>query len=664
MSAPTPFDSRESYEQAVAAATAAATSYYDSDQLLMSDHDYDQLVARISATEQVHGYRSAVTTQVAAGASDGGDVTHSEPMLSLDNVFSPEELVGWYQRLCDTLGGNPVEVCVEPKLDGLAVAARYVDGVLDKVITRGDGTAGEDVTDTATEIGGLPRRLAGNLTIEVRGEVFMSDADFEVANANRTAAGSNPFANPRNAAAGTLRSRSRTYEAPLSFAAYQCVGMAGHYGEQMAALADAGLTTASSLVGGLVHASSEVELDEAIRSLEARRAELGFAIDGAVIKAASHDDRSAAGSNSRAPRWAIAYKYPADSALTELLGIDLDVGRTGIIAPRAVLAPVHVGGTTITSATLHNPGEIERLDIRIGDQVWVLRAGEVIPRVTGPNVALRPDDATPWEPPTNCPRCGSDIDRSEKRWRCVQGRTCNLLASLEYWCARDCLDIEGAGSTLLRKLVDADMVSDVADLYSLTVEQLCTLDRVGATSAAALVEQLEKSKSQPFARVFCGLGIRYTGRSMSRRLTAEFPTMELLRSASAEQLAEIDGVGPVRASSIVSELVELTPLIDRLSAAGVSMGAVPSGTDEPGARPLAGRTVVVSGAVPGMSRNEANEAVERLGGRSTSSVSKNTSLLVAGAGAGSKVAKAEGLGVEVMTAEEFAELVAANDGHV
>lgn len=658
-----PFEDRAAYDDAVAAATAAAVAYYDSDTLVMDDATYDALVARIAATEAAHPdwAPSAVTAAVAAGVSAGGDVAHSAPMLSLDNVFSVEELAAWHARLVDHTGRHDVRLCVEPKLDGLAVAARYLDGTLTQVVTRGDGRTGEDVTHNAHHVAGLPARLAEPLTVEVRGEVFMTEADFEEANTNRVAAGGAPFANPRNAAAGTLRSRTRDYDAPLTFAAYQLLGHpdaeALPYDEAMAWLASLGVTTAAGLVGGHVTAEDLDGLVAAVGDLEGRRPTLGFAIDGAVIKAAAAADRDAAGTNSRAPRWAVAYKYPADSALTRLVDIALDVGRTGVITPRAVLEPVFVGGTTITSATLHNPDEVARLDVRVGDMVWVLRAGEVIPRVAGPNLELRPEGTEPWDPPSACPRCGSGIDTSEKRWRCRRGRDCNLLASLRYWCSRDCLDIEGAGDAVLERLVDAGFVRDVADLYHLGAEQLMTIERMGATSAANLLAQIEASKSQPFHRVFCGLGVRMTGRSMSRRICAAFRSMDALRAATVDELAAVEGVGPTRAATVVAELAELAPLIDRLAAAGLAMAADDEAVGE---LPLAGKTVVVSGSVPGMTRNEANEAVERLGGRASSSVSAKTHLLVAGDGAGSKRAKADKLGVPVMDAAEFAQLVDAH----
>lgn len=658
-----PFADRVAYDEAVTTATAAAAAYYDSDALTMDDATYDALVARIKVTEAANPAwgASEVTTSVAAGASAGGDVTHSIPMLSLDNVFDDGELAGWFDRLTAAAGRPVSRFTVEPKLDGLAVAARYEHGQLTLIATRGDGRTGEDVTRVASTAAGLPRTLTEPVTLEVRGEVYMTDEDFEVANENRVDAGHAPFVNPRNAAAGTVRNQNRTYDAPLTFAAYQLVGHPAAedrpYDEMMGWLADLGFATAGGRIGGLKVATDVTGLLAAVEDLAALRPTLGFAIDGAVIKAALPEDRAEAGSNSRAPRWGIAWKYPADTAMTRLLGIEIEPGRTGLLSPRAVLEPVFVGGTTITSATLHNPGEIARLDLRIGDTVFVHRAGEVIPRVTGPNLTLRPDGTVPWEPPSACPRCGSGIDRSEKRWRCEQGRHCNALPALRYWTSRDCLDIEGAGETLLRKLLDEGLVTDVADLYTLTVEQIAGLDRMGETSATNVIDQIERSKTQPLHRVFCGLGVRYTGRSMSRRLAKAFGTLDAIRSASVDDLAAVEGVGPVRAESIVAELAELAELIDRLVAAGVNTVEPTTEQVATGDLPFTGKTVVVSGTVPGLTRNEANEWVERLGGKSTSSVSAKTGLAILGPGSGSKAAKAEKLGIEVMDSGDFATLV-------
>jgi DNA ligase (NAD+) len=389
-----------------------------------------------------------------------------------------------------------------------------------------------------------------------------------------------------------------------------------------------------------------------------------------VVKADRAEARDRAGSSSRAPRWAIAYKFPADTRTTILQGIEVQVGRTGVITPVAVLAPVQVGGVVVTSATLHNFDDLARRDVRVGDTVYVRRAGDVSPEITGARLDARPADAVPFVAPQVCPRCGGDIDRSQKRWRCLRGRACGAAEALHYFAARDSMDIEGLGDTIIRGLVTRGLVVDPADLYDLDVDTLTQLDRLGRTSATKLVDNIQASRTRPLSRVLTGLGVRMTGRSMSRRLARHFATMQALHDAGVEQLQHVEGVGPERATVIAAELVELGPVIAKLAARGVNMtepGVTTSamaGAPAPGQLPLhrpdgTPMTVVVTGSVPGLTRNEGNEAVEELGGKSSGSVSKKTDLVVIGDGAGSKAAKAEELGLRILPAATFAQLLAA-----
>ncbi|GID93068.1 DNA ligase 2 [Amorphoplanes digitatis] len=677
------FDTVEDYREAIARIRPAAEAYYAGDDLAMDDATYDALLARISATERAEpGWVEAGTPTAAVGAGiAGGDVEHSTPMLSLDNVFDADELRTWAARL-DRVLGHPVHgYTVEPKIDGMAVAARYVDGRLRGLATRGDGRAGEDVTTQARLVAGLPAALTGPATVEVRGEVFMTDADFARANELRVAHGGRPFANPRSAAAGTLRAQDRAYDAPLSFLAYAVHDLPGGEGlthtAAMAAIADLGVATTAGSPAGMPQCATIDDLLAAIAALGAARGTLGFDIDGAVVKADDPADRDRAGSSSRAPRWAIAHKFPADTRTSRLAAIEVQVGRTGVITPVAVLDPVQVGGVIVTSATLHNFDDLVRRDVRVGDTVFVRRAGEVIPEITGAKLDERPADAQPFTPPEDCPRCHGEIDRSQKRWRCVQGRACGAGESLAYFAARDSMDIEGLGDKVIAGLVAAGLVTDPADLYDLDAEALAKLERLGRTSATKLVANIEASKTQPLSRVLTGLGVRMTGRSMSRRLARHFGSMPALTAATVEQLQEVEAVGPERAATIAAELIELAPVIAKLTERGVNMtepGApglaapadAPPGTAATPSLPLRGEdgkplTVVVTGSVPGLTRNEGNEAVEHLGGRSSGSVSARTDLVVVGAGAGSKAAKAEELGVRVMPSERFADLLAAHN---
>ncbi|MGW3298287.1 NAD-dependent DNA ligase LigA [Streptomyces rubiginosohelvolus] len=686
------------YAAAVEQASVAAAAYYATGESALDDDAYDRLARGIAAYEADHPEEvlAASPTGKVAGGAAVGDVPHTVPMLSLDNVFSAEQFATWTASLERRIGRPVTAWSVEPKLDGLAVAARYRDGRFERLITRGDGTAGEDVSHAAGAVVGLPERLAEPVTIEVRGEILMTNDQFDQGNAIRTEHGGAPFANPRNGAAGTLRAKDRAYRVETTFFAYGALPLpdSGELGETLAELphsevlsyvAGLGVHTAAGTDVAPVLAATFEEVQARVDAIGSLRATLPFGIDGIVIKADLAADQREAGSGTRAPRWAIAYKLPAVEKITRLLSVEWNVGRTGIIAPRAVLEPVVIDGSTVGYATLHNPADITRRDLRLGDRVMVYKAGDIIPRIEAPVVHLRTGDETPIDFPESCPQCGSDIDTSEQRWRCTRGRNCRLVASVSYAAGRDQLDIEGLGATRVVQLVDAGLVADFADLFTLEREQLLALDRMGETSTDNLLAAIETARTRPLSRVFCALGVRGTGRSMSRRIARYFATMDRIVAADVETLQRVDGIGKEKAAAVVAELAELAPLIDKLVTAGVSMtepGATPPpepGTEEEAAAgagaeavgdagtgstlPLAGMTVVVTGAMSGalekLSRNQMNELIERAGGKSSSSVSKRTSLLVAGDKAGSKRTKAEDLGVRIAVPEEFAELVGA-----
>ncbi len=529
------------------------------------------------------------------------------------------------------------------------------------MITRGDGLAGEDISHAADSILGLPEQLAEAVDVELRGEVLLTQRQFEAANAVRTEHGAAPFANPRNGAAGTLRAKDRPYRIELTFFAYGAVGLGGlAHSELLDRLEALGANTAAATAAPPFRCATVAEAQAGVERIAGLRAELPFGIDGIVVKADAAADQEQAGAGSRAPRWAVAHKLPAVHRITRLLAVEWNVGRTGVIAPRAVLEPVVVDGATVTYATLHNPADITRRGLLIGDQVSVHRAGDVIPRVEAPLVQLRTGAELPIEFPEVCPRCGDGIDTTQQRWRCVRGRSCQAVASIRYAAGRDQLDIEGLGGTRAVQLVESGLVADVADLFALTREQLLTLDRMGDTSADNLIAAIEAAKAQPLNRVFCALGVRGTGRSMSRRIAKHFGSMAAIRAADQEALAEVEGIGPEKAAVVLAELAELASVIDKLAAHGVGLGESAVAVVE---GPLAGQAVVVTGAMSGpltqLSRTEVNELIERAGGKASSSVSKRTSLLVAGEKAGSKRAKAEELGVRVLTPEEFGELVGA-----
>lgn len=680
-------DDAAAYREALNKISEAAAAYYQTGDSLMDDDTYDALVRAAATFEAEHPDLADPDTpiaQVAAGGGGQADVPHTTPMLSLDNVFSAEQLVTWDKSLTRRLGYGATAFTVETKLDGLAVACRYIDGNLTQLITRGNGQAGEDVTHAVGTIVGLPTTLNRPVTIEVRGEVLLTGEQFEAANAIRVEHAEPVFATARNAAAGTLRATGRAYTIPMTFYAYAAVTLPGGpdfadhlpYSETMRQIEDLGVQTTYSATPGLLVVDTIQAAQARVEEIAGLRSALPFGIDGAVIKADSREDQVAAGHGSRFPHYAIAYKYPATSRQTRLVDVTWAVGRTGVIAPRAVLEPVDIDGVTVTYATLHNPAIIEGMDLRIGDTVTCYRAGDVIPRVEAPVVALRTGAEIPVPMPQACPNCGADIDKTQQRWRCAKGRACRLAASIEYAAQRDCFDIEGLGSKVTGQLVGAALVADIADLFTLERAALLTLDRMGVTSVDNLLAAIDKAKGQPLSRVVAALGIRDTGRSLSRRIARHFGTMSALQAATAADLTAVDGIGAEKALTIVAELAELADTIAKLAAAGVNMtepgGA--AGTTENGgdanvsAGPLSGHVVVVTGAMTGplekLSRNEMNELVERAGGKSSSSVSAKTTLVVAGDGAGSKLAKATELAARpdsrltIIAPDEFATLVA------
>ncbi|MFJ7207004.1 NAD-dependent DNA ligase LigA [Streptomyces sp. NPDC098789] len=675
------------YAQAVTTAVAASAAYYGDGTTPLGDDEYDGLLRAIAAYEDAHpdeGLAESPTGKVAGGAVQG-DVPHSVPMLSLDNVFDADELAEWAAGLERRLGHPVAGWCVEPKLDGLAVAVRYRGGRLVQVLTRGDGLAGEDITHAADAVVGLPPVLTEPIDVELRGEVLLTTAQFEEANRIRLAHEATPFAHPRSGAAGTLRAKDRPYRIELTFFGYSAIGLdgLGHVAllERLAAL---GANTAASTAAAPLRCETVEQVQERIDVIAGLRGDLPFGIDGVVVKADTAEDQRQAGNGSRAPRWAVARKLAAEHKVTRLLAVEWNVGRTGIIAPRGVLEPVVIDGVTVTYATLHNPSDITRRGLMIGDQVFVYRAGDVIPRVEAPLVDQRTGAESPILFPEECPRCGDAIDTSEQRWRCVRGRSCQAVASVIYAAGRDQLDIEGLGGTRAIQLVEAALVKDVADLFTLTREQLLDLERMGETSAANLLAAIETARGAALSRVFCALGVRGTGRTMSRRIAAYFGSMAAIRAADADTLAGVPGIGAEKARVIEAELVELAPLLDRLRAqrvgtqvtepqrpatsAATEAGEATRASDgedaqDPAGGPLAGQAVVVTGSMTGplavLSRNEMNELIERAGGKASSSVSKRTTLLVAGEKAGSKRAKAEELGIRILDPEEFATLVAA-----
>lgn len=664
--------SKSEFDTAVKRAREAATAYYDSSALLMSDAEYDALVDEIAEAHAQHPTWDdrGVLTQVAAGSSAGGTTIHPTPMLSMDKTTTADEVSGF-------LAKHPsVAWCVEAKLDGVAVRANYEAGRLVALTTRGDGTTGEAL-DPTLEVSGLPHTVSTADSFEVRGEVFMTDTDFEKSNANRVAAGKSAFANARNATAGTLRRETVRYRAYLSFAAYDATGKPfdslDSYLKRGAAAAKLGFETVVSLMAShgipVVPLSDTSAIQPAIAALGEARDSLPFGIDGAVVKADSMMVRDRLGVGTRAPKWAVAYKYPPMEGSSTLADIEVAVGRTGRMSLTGILEPpVLLDGSTVGRATLHNPAFIAQQGLGLGSRVVVVKRGDIIPRITAA-LGSAASGVTPWVPPAVHDVCGQPWNTSEVVWRC-DSPECSTVARITYFASRDVMDVDGLGVEVATALVEAGLVNDVADLFSLPVDQVASVQMgttpsgkprlIGRTVAKKLVDGVESSKSQPLNRVVTGLGIRKMGRTMGRRIATHFGTLDAMRSATLEQFMAVEGVAAEKAQAYVSGFASMSSVIDKLVAAGVSTSVDDSGDAD--AQPLAGMRVVVTGSMAGskldgLNRTQMQELIERAGGKASGSVSKTTSLLVCGEEGSSKHKKALELGVRVATPDEFVTLL-------
>jgi DNA ligase (NAD+) len=646
--------------------------YYVLDAPEIPDAAFDALMRELQALEAA--YPALVNADSPTRRVGGeplktfGEARHLLPMLSLDNAFEEDEVLAFERRIRDRLGEETgIEFAVEPKLDGLAISLLYEDGHLVRGATRGDGTTGEDVTANVRTIHAIPLKLRGTghpRTLEVRGEVYMERARFEAFNREAEERGEKVFVNPRNAAAGSLRQLDPriTARRPLTFFTYG----AGHY--------DGGdlPDTQAAILDALAGWGQRVCPERAVvrgargcldyyRRIGERRADLPYEIDGVVYKVNRMDLQQRLGFISRAPRWAIAHKYPAQEQMTVLRDVEFQVGRTGALTPVARLEPVFVGGVTVSNATLHNMDEVERKDVRIGDTVIVRRAGDVIPEVVGVVASRRPRNARKVIMPTECPVCGSEIVRAEGEAvaRCSGGLYCaaQRREAIKHFASRRAMDIEGLGDKLVEQLVDAGLVDHVNDLYHLTVEQLAGLERMGEKSAQNLVEALEKSKHTQLARFIFALGIREVGEATARALAGHFGRLDALMEADEEALMEVPDVGPVVAHHVATffQQPHNREVIQALRDAGVRWDE--SAPVKAGPRPLAGNTYVLTGALASMTREEAGERLMALGAKVTGSVSKKTTAVIAGEAAGSKLAKAEKLRVPVMDEATFLKLI-------
>ena len=636
--------------------------YYVDDNPSIPDAEYDRLMQRLKMLEAEHPelQRSDSPSLRVGGLALAKfeQVTHLKPMLSLDNAFSEEDFAAFHKRVTDRVG--EFSYCCEPKLDGLAVSILYRDGVLERAATRGDGAVGEDITENVRTIRAVPLKLRGDNyppLLEVRGEVFMPKAAFEALNERNRVKGDKLFVNPRNAAAGSLRQLDSkiTASRALAFYAYAL----GVVEPESFPLADTHLGQLQQLKTWGLPVSSEIrlakdlsEVDDYYRDIMARRSALAYEIDGVVFKVNSIEAQQTLGFVSRAPRWAIAYKFPAQEEMTLLEGVDFQVGRTGAVTPVARLKPVFVGGVTVSNATLHNADEIARLGVKVGDTVIIRRAGDVIPQVVAVVPEKRPEDAKEISFPEQCPVCGSQVERLEGEAvaRCTGGLFCEAQRkeAIKHFASRKALDIDGMGDKIVEQLIDKELVQSPADLFSLTASALTMLERMGLKSATNLVQAIEAAKQTTLAKFLYALGIREVGESTAANLARHFKELDALKQASVEQLIEVEDVGAIVAQHVAHFFAQPHNLevIDKLLVAGVTWPAIEAPSEDE--QPLKGQTWVLTGTLSQMSRTDAKAQLEARGAKVSGSVSKKTDCVVAGEAAGSKLTKANELGVKVL----------------
>ncbi|HSH72838.1 MAG TPA: NAD-dependent DNA ligase LigA [Methylophilaceae bacterium] len=648
--------------------------YYVLDTPTVPDSEYDKIYRELQALENAHPnlITADSPTQRVGGSplKAFASITHRQAMLSLNNAFEEDELVAFDKRIRDALGRDDIEYAVEPKFDGLAITLTYENGLLTQGATRGDGYTGEDVSSNLRTIRAIPTRLHTSSPpklLEVRGEVLILKRDFEKLNREQESRGEKLFANPRNAAAGSLRQLNPniTRTRPLTFFAY---GLGAAEGIPT-------LTTHSMAMDYLAGLRLPVCVERAkvkglqgileyYQNIGAKRSALPFDIDGVVYKVNSLSQQAELGFVSRAPRWAIAHKFPAQEALTIVEAIEVQVGRTGAITPVARLKPVFVGGVTVTNATLHNEDELRRKDVHIGDTVSVRRAGDVIPEVVGVVLEKRPADARAFVMPTACPICGSHVIRQEDEAiaRCSGGLFCpaQRKQAILHFASRRAMDIEGLGEKLVDQLVEAQLVHTLGDIYRLDLATLANLDRMAEKSAQNILQALEHSKNTTLARFIYALGVRNVGEATAKDLARHFGSLQALQNADLAALVQVPDVGPIVADSIFQFLSEPhnREVIAALTAAGIHWQETAGKANTEGV--LTGKTFVLTGTLPNMSREHAKELIEAAGGKVSGSVSKKTDFVVAGAEAGSKLDKAQELGVAILDETAFVAMLPAS----
>lgn len=637
-------------------------AYYVLDQPSISDAEYDELMRKLmELEEQYPQYKTPDSPSQRVGGAPleaFQKVTHRVPMLSLSNAFNEGDLRDFDRRVRQEVGD--VRYVCELKIDGLAVSLRYEDGYFVQGATRGDGTTGEDITENLKTIRSLPLRLRKQVTIEVRGEAYMPRKSFEKLNEKRKMNGEELFANPRNAAAGSLRQLDPKVAASrqLDIFAYHVVNA-----EELGILSHSAALNYLDELGFKTNPARQVceTIDDVLSYIEqwhGRRASLPYDIDGIVIKVDAFAQQKQLGATAKSPRWAIAYKFPAEEVVTQLVDIELSVGRTGVVTPTAILQPVRVAGTIVQRASLHNEDYIREKDIRLGDYVVIKKAGDIIPEVVRSLPERRTGKEEPFDMPTHCPACASELVRldDEVALRCVNPQCpAQIREGLIHFVSRQAMNIDGLGEKVIAQLFEHGLVRSVADLYTLTKDELVALERMGEKSATNLLQAIETSKQNSLERLLFGLGIRHVGAKAAKTLAEHFETMERLQQATKEELTAIHEIGEKMADSIVTYFSkeEVKQLLERLRAYGVNMTYKGAKQTVDISSTFAGKTFVLTGTLQSMSRSEAKEAIEALGGKVTGSVSKKTDVVVVGEDAGSKLEKAKQLGITIWDEARF-----------
>ncbi len=637
--------------------------YYVYDAPVISDYEYDMLMNRLKALEAEHPELitpDSPTQRVGGEAlSQFEPVQHQVPLESLTDVFSYDELFSFGERM-DSMLSSAHDYVVEPKIDGLSMSLEYENGVFVRGATRGDGITGENVTENLRTVRSLPLRIENApQRLIVRGEVYMSKAVFEELNAQREIKGEALLANPRNAAAGSMRQLDPKVAASrkLDIICFNLQYSSGEayqtHAETLDAMKDMGFP-----VVPYSHYDNIRDCVERIEWLGENRGELPYEMDGAVIKINSLAQRRELGSTAKAPRWAVAFKYPPEKKESRVLDIVVQVGRTGVLTPKVIVEPVRLAGTTVSAATLHNQDNIDRLDLRIGDTVLLQKAGEIIPEVLSVNKAKRPEGTVPFVLPSVCPECGSPVVRDEDgaALRCTSPECpAQRLRNLAHFASREAMDIEGLGISVCESLIHAGLLTSAADLYYLKAEDIAVLDRMGDKSAANLIRAIENSKQAGLARLLCAFGIRQVGQKAAKVLASYYPDLDSLMAADVENLTSIPDVGAITANYLRGwfDNPQSQHLIRRLREAGVDFTSHEEKKDSR----FAGLTFVLTGSLQRFTRDEASEIIESFGGKASSSVSKKTSYVVAGENAGSKLIKAEALGLRILSEEEFVDMI-------